>query len=252
MPSTKLLSQENFLDRCKKLYNDSYQFDKTIYKNLRSNVILTCVAHGDFTKNARSILNGAGCPNCKTNWKKYVDRQRMTTKEFVQKAKHIHEGFYSYQETKYINSRTPVIITCPIHGNFKQGAGGHLEGYGCRECGNKKHGDYRPWYIKTYFDRFPEKINVPAKLYLLFNDDEEFYKVGITVKQEVSERIKYMAHYTFEIIDVVSDTMYNVAIAEQKILQDNQKYKPKKRFGGYTGCLKNFVDIRKYLPESGR
>lgn len=252
MPSTKLLPQEDFLNRCKNLYGAAYNFDKTFYKNIRSDVTLTCSKHGDFTRNARAILNGVGCPVCKTNWKKYVDRQRMTTEEFIKKAQNIHQDFYSYSKAKYVNSRTPVTITCPIHGNFMQGAGGHLEGYGCRKCGDKKHGDYRPWYIETYFDRFPEKINIPAKLYLLYNNEENFYKVGITIKQEVSERIKYMSHYTFEIIDVVSDTMYNVALAEQKILKDNERYKPKKRFGGHTECLKNFVDIKQYLSGLGR
>lgn len=58
-----------------------------------------------------------------------------------------------------------------------------------------------------------------------------------------------MRHYTFEIVAEVKDTMYNVSIAEQNILKDSQKYKPKKRFGGYTECIKNFVDIRTYVPN---
>jgi len=42
--------------------------------------------------------------------------------------------------------------------------------------------------------------------------------------------------------------MYNTAIAEQKILESVEKYKPKKRFGGYSECIKNYVDIKKYVP----
>jgi hypothetical protein len=43
--------------------------------------------------------------------------------------------------------------------------------------------------------------------------------------------------------------MYNIAIAEQEILKVSLKYKPRKRFGGYTECIKEYVDIRKYVPN---
>lgn len=249
MPNTQLILREEFIRRCITLYKDSYTYEKTLYKNSRSNVTLTCPQHGDFTRNARSILNGTGCPKCQTRWKNYVQRSRLTTEEFVKKANDLHEGFYTYSKAQYINSRTPIIITCPLHGDFHQRAGGHLEGYGCQACADKKHGDYRPWYIKTYFDRFPEKKNLPATLYLLYNKEENFYKIGITTKQKVEDRIKYMSHYTFEIVDTASDTMYNISIAEQKILKEHTHYKPQKRFGGYTECLVYFVDIHQYIPH---
>lgn len=58
-----------------------------------------------------------------------------------------------------------------------------------------------------------------------------------------------MAQYKFKVIDTINDTMYNVAIAEQEILKNNDLYKPKKRFGGYTECLKSFIDIQSYIPH---
>jgi hypothetical protein len=45
--------------------------------------------------------------------------------------------------------------------------------------------------------------------------------------------------------------MYNVSIAEQKILKEHPRYKPQKKFGGYTECLKQFVDIHQYVPHKG-
>jgi len=247
--STKKLTQEKFIDRCKNIYGDQYIYDKTIYKNTRTDVIVECKDHGVFKKNARGLLNGAGCKKCNTKWNNYVKRQRMTTEQFIEKAIDKHEGFYSYEKSDYINSRSKLIITCPIHGDFEQQAGGHLEGYGCQKCAVLKHGDYRPWFIKTYFERFPEKRDIPATLYLLYNKEEDFYKIGITTKDNVEERVKYISHYTFDIVDKVSNTMYNIAIAEQEILKVSTKYKPKKRFGGYTECIKEYVDIHKYVPN---
>lgn len=247
--NTQRLTQDEFINRCNLLFENMYSFENTVYKNNRSMVTVVCKLHGKFEKNARSMLQGAGCKSCNTNWNAYISSRRTQPNDFIQKAAELHNGFYSYDHTKYINCRTAVLITCPIHGNFTQSAGGHLEGYGCQKCGDKKHGDYRPWFVKTYFDRFPEKMNTPATLYLLYSAEEDFYKIGMTTKQTVEDRIKYMTHYTFKIVDNVNDTMYNVAIAEQEILKNNVSYKPKKRFGGYTECLKNFVDIQSYIPN---
>lgn len=247
--STKKLTQEEFIDRCKTIYGDLYSYNNTVYNNTRSEVLVECAEHGVFKKNARSLLLGNGCKKCNSKWNEYVTRRRMTTEEFIKKAKDKHENFYSYKKSNYINSRTKITITCPIHSDFEQQAGGHLEGYGCQKCADLKHGDYRPWFIKTYFDRYPEKKDILATLYLLYNEEENFYKIGITTKDSVEERVKYMSHYTFDIIDKVSDSMYNIAIAEQEILKVSTRYKPKKRFGGYTECIKEHIDIHKYVPN---
>lgn len=84
---------------------------------------------------------------------------------------------------------------------------------------------------------------------MLYNKEENFYKVGITTKDNVEERIKYMSHYTFDVVDKVSDTMYNIAVAEQEILANATRYKPKKRFGGYSECIKEFINIHEYVPN---
>jgi len=245
----KKLTQTDFIKRVKGCHGNNLSFDQTVYKNNRSDVLVECNIHGVFNINARSLLQGKGCKKCNLRWQDYVHRRRMTTEEFIKKSLDKHEGFYSYEKSNYVNSRTKLTITCPIHGDFEQQAGGHLEGYGCQKCADLKHGDYRPWFIKTYFDKYPEKKNIPATLYLLYNKEENFYKVGITTKNNVEERVKYMSHYTFDIIDKVSDSMYNIAVAEQNILADAKKYKPKKRFGGYSECIKEFVNIHEYVPN---
>jgi len=247
--TTKKLSQHEFITRCKELYGDQYNYDKTVYINSRSKILVECNIHGVFEKNARSLLQGAGCNKCNAKWNRYITSRRMTTEEFINKACDKHESFYHYHKSNYINSRSKLIITCPIHGDFEQSAGSHLEGYGCQKCGDLKHGDYRPWFIKTYFDRYPEKKNIPATLYLLYCKEENFYKVGITTMKNVKERVKYMGHYNFEIIDTVTDSMYTVAVAEQEILDNSTKYEPKKRFGGYSECITHYINIHKYVPK---
>ena len=237
---------ETFIAKITEIYGDKFDLSRTEYKNNRSPVTLICKTHGLFERNARSLITGTGCPHCKDKWLKYVSRQRDTTEDFVSKANAKHNGYYTYTKSMYVNSRSLITIDCPIHGEFQQQAGGHLEGYGCRKCGNKKHGDYRPWLVDTYFERFPEKRKQPATLYLLYSADEDFYKVGITTKLTVEERVKYMSHYEFIVVDQLATTYYNAWYEEQRILKEYKqfKYKPTKRFGGWGECLRYPVNIR--------
>jgi predicted RNA-binding Zn-ribbon protein involved in translation (DUF1610 family) len=86
------------------------------------------------------------CPNCgKVEEKIYIKTQFVnlcshcakggfTTKDFIQRGIEHFGDKYSYSKTIYINKRTKVTITCPIHGDFEQQAQEHLGGHGCNQC----------------------------------------------------------------------------------------------------------------------
>jgi hypothetical protein len=59
---------------------------------------------------------------------------KLTTAEFIEKAIKIHEEKFDYSKVEYINSVTPVIITCKIHGDYKQKPWKHLSSKGCKLC----------------------------------------------------------------------------------------------------------------------
>ncbi len=61
----KQLTQEQFIERIKHI--EGLTFEKTVYKNKRSKVTVTCKIHGDYTTKAEVLLKGCGCPNCKTS-----------------------------------------------------------------------------------------------------------------------------------------------------------------------------------------
>lgn len=56
------------------------------------------------------------------------------TKEFIKKAIEIHGNKYDYSKSEYANSRTKIIITCLMHGDFEQSSSKHLSGQGCAKC----------------------------------------------------------------------------------------------------------------------
>jgi Zn finger protein HypA/HybF involved in hydrogenase expression len=74
--------------------------------------------------------------------KEIREMRKITTPEFIEKAKAIHGDEYDYSKVDYKGSAKKVEIICPKHGKFEQQAGAHLFGQGCPKCNieNKKGG----------------------------------------------------------------------------------------------------------------
>ena len=60
--------------------------------------------------------------------------KRLTTEEFIAKAKKVHGDEYDYSSALYINSHTKIKIGCPTHGEFEATPNNHLTGYKCNKC----------------------------------------------------------------------------------------------------------------------
>ena len=60
--------------------------------------------------------------------------KKLTTEEFIQRAKEIHGNKYDYSRVEYKSARDYVNIICPRHGVFRQRAYIHLNGSGCIKC----------------------------------------------------------------------------------------------------------------------
>lgn len=58
----------------------------------------------------------------------------LSLDEFKTKSGKIHNFYYNYDKSLYVNSRTKIIITCPVHGDFLMRAKGHLSGAKCDKC----------------------------------------------------------------------------------------------------------------------
>lgn len=61
-------------------------------------------------------------------------RSKMTTEEFVKKARQIHGEKYDYSRAEFSAIKVPVTIICPEHGPFKMLPYNHLKGQGCPRC----------------------------------------------------------------------------------------------------------------------
>lgn len=65
---------------------------------------------------------------------------KLTTEEFIQKARKVHGDKYNYSLVDYKNAHTKIKIICPIHGEFEQRPNNHLDGRGCLKCASQNKG----------------------------------------------------------------------------------------------------------------
>lgn len=68
---------------------------------------------------------------------------QLTKSDFTQRAVSVHAGKFSYENVEYVNSHTPVLITCSVHGDFQQKPFSHLAGKGCGQCAGTARGTTR-------------------------------------------------------------------------------------------------------------
>lgn len=125
------LTTEEFIKKAKAIHGDKYLYSDVNYKTFFDKVLIKCKAHGGFEQIPANHLKGQGCPYCSNN-KKY------TTEEFIEKANKVHNNKFNYLKTNYINSNIKITIICPVHGEFYQTPGSHLNGNGCPKCSNNK------------------------------------------------------------------------------------------------------------------
>ncbi|AFC21724.1 HNH endonuclease [Cronobacter phage vB_CsaM_GAP32] len=122
---------ENFIERSKKIYGDTFNYTNTNYTGINNKVIITCKIHGDFEQFVKPHLNGSGCTKCS-------GRAKHTTESFIEASVKKHGNVYDYSKTAYgKNNKQQVTIICPTHGEFEQIPNSHLSGKGCVKCSNE-------------------------------------------------------------------------------------------------------------------
>jgi len=162
------MNENEFIEKAKLIHGDKYEYSKVYYINNRTKVKIICPIHGVFEQTPYNHLRGDMCSACFGN-------KRLTTLEFIEKAKLIHGNKYDYSKVEYKNNSTKIKITCPIHGEFEQTPNGHLNKNGCPICKESKgETQIAKWlddnnikYIRQH--RFPDcrdKQPLPFDFYL--------------------------------------------------------------------------------------
>jgi len=120
---------EEFINECKKIHENRYDYSLVDYKNNKTKIKIICPIHGVFEQYPYAHLKKKqGCNLC---YKKNMFDDIYT---FIEKSNLIHNNKYDYSLTNYINSKTKVKIICPKHGVFEQIPNDHINGSGCPKC----------------------------------------------------------------------------------------------------------------------
>lgn len=201
---TYKLNTEEFINKSIKIFDNKYDYSLVEYKNNSTKIKIICSEHGVFEQTPSNHLNHKSeCPRCAYSIK--GELIRLSTKEFIENAKKIHNDKYNYSLVNYNNSHCKIKIICPKHGIFIQKPNSHLSGCGCPTCNTSKG----EMLIRNYL----KENNIK------FKPQKTFKKCNY----------KYALRFDFYLID------YNLCIEFNGI----QHYKPIDFFGGTKTLILN-------------
>lgn len=126
-------TREEWIKLLSETHNNEYDYSKLPNElGYNTRITIVCPKHGDFEmKTANHYSNKNKCPKCSYE-------NRFTSKEeWLRKFKEAHNDKYDYSKSDIADNKTPIIIICPEHGEFKQAPMAHSLGQGCLECYNK-------------------------------------------------------------------------------------------------------------------
>lgn len=146
---SRKITIEEFIERARKVHNDKYEYPNVVYKGMHEKVCIICPKHGEFWQTPANHLSGKGCPEC-GNISRWDTKGRVTTEEFICRAKEIHGDKYDYSKVNYINAHTKICIICPKHGEFWQTPNNHLTKYGCKKCAMEALTSNKPRSIEEF------------------------------------------------------------------------------------------------------
>ncbi len=205
------LSQEEktevFIYRANQIHGRKYTYDSATYVNSYTKLTIRCPAHGDFEQTPNGHLKGKGCLLC------VDDSKRKTTEEFVREATLVHKGKYTYNNSVYINKRSKILITCPMHGGFEQRPDNHLGGNGCPHCVDRAESTH------VYLLKYGEGV----------------YKIGVT--NNITRRLLELKRGYPGDIEVIVCVSRPSSADDEKYLLNKYKQRPAlvgRPFDGYT------------------
>ena len=136
-------TNEEFIEKAHKVHGDKYDYSLVEYNGAHSKIKFICEKHGVFTKEASKAFKKEGiCKEC-------YGYNRLTTEEFIKKAKLIHGDKYDYSLVEYVNNSTNIKLMCKEHGEFKQIPNNHLNGNGCPKCSKNLQLNNESFIIKA-------------------------------------------------------------------------------------------------------
>lgn len=186
---------------------------------------------------------------------------KYSIEQFIEKSNIIHNNYFDYSLSIYINNRTKVKIICPIHGIFEQEPKTHLSGHGCKKCqinnqfnttdnfiekSNIVHNNYFDYSLLEYVDNKTNvKIICPIHGEFLQSPKNHKYSGCPKCNESKGEKminkilddkyIKYIKQKKFDKCENIKKLSFDFYLPDYNVCIEydgEQHYKPITYFGG--------------------
>jgi len=245
---TAINKEQYCLQRFNEVHDFKYEYPDFKYCGTKCKINVMCKKGHLFKRTPNDHNNGVGCPYCADE--ATGDRLRSNTEDFKIKANLVHsKRVYDYSMSVYVSATKKLEIGCSIegHGTFWQKPNGHLSGEGCPICGIENGGYGKTDYINQAKGR-------DGEVYLIhcWNEDEKFYKIGITfqgIKTRFSKKESLPYNY-----EVIYQYICDAGCTWDLEKEHHKKYKsyqyfPKINFAGYTECFDMSLPIDEIINK---
>lgn len=203
---------------------------------------------------------------------------KLTTEEFIAKAKAVHGDRYDYSKVEYVDSKTKVCIVCKEHGEFWQRPSHHTNGHGCTKCASDVNAAaMRLWTeercrevalkyteMKVFRTECEEAYNAALKHEWLKDYTWLSYKIDVSkpkkkrqsyTQEEIIERIRsiFGERYSYEKVEYKAMKIPITLVCHEKdadgVEHGEFSMRPDNIFSGKQGCPKCYDDRRSRLQR---
>ena len=227
-----------------KLRHPEYEFDINTYIDEYNEMTFLCKKHGYFTCLPKAFLkNETPCKECRKE--KRVETARKIIVEKIERAKVIHNNKYTYEIPNELKTtKTKILITCPIHGVFKQSVEKHVERmHGCPLCGktNQEKEKFLYFFLKKHFKDI-EIVYSYRNKELLGKQEYDIYFPKFRIA------IEYQGIQHFEPVDFFGGDVGFIKTKERDIkkLETSQKNGIKLLYFSYETKYDKFLENKIY------
>jgi len=170
---SRKLTTEEFIKRSIQTHGNKYNYSMVNYINQLTKVKIICSIHGTFEQLPSNHYK-YGCLKCS-------GKNKLMIKEFIKRARKIHNDKYTYPLINFKSVKDKILIYCHIHGEFKQKISDHIYNKtGCPKCANKNitNSDFIKKSIKVHGDKYDyslvDYVNCNTKIIIICKLHGEF------------------------------------------------------------------------------
>lgn len=215
----------------------------TEYKGKSEPLLCKCLIDGhEWSCRWDNLQAGKGCPVCGGSL-------RLTIEYVKEKIKEINENI-EIIDTSYTNAFKPLLCKCMIDNHTWSPCWNSLQrNQGCPECAIKKAKEVSMGvFNNTLAERNKcDWIEIPAIVYIinLYNESENFYKIGITTKDANGRFKNSKTGYNHKTIKEIKTNLYDGVYLESKLhlMHEEYHYVPSNKFDGYTECFSKIINL---------